>query len=321
MVLATLEALLVQDDGLYGVVVITVFESVYMLLFFLRFRAMWVITAFLNTFSVILSLEALVGEGLRRGIARDVIDLVFNLASLILLLTPQMRAYFFKRERAPKIPPRPDIEVHAKKGWRQRLGTIPTPWSWQRNWPQTGRLNLIKIEGTRTAIYPAPEAKERSWFAVAGLALVFGGQVILAQGPFLRIFGALGLMLVPFVALRLSRAWKGPALLLDDVGLKNLFIKKDDYIVLWGEVTGLRIKKFGGTRFLLIDVLDRGKVLRRQSSKLVRWSLRLNAALGFSVVSLPALHLPIKLERLAWMIFERIDASRASFLVHQQHTD
>jgi hypothetical protein len=308
-----IEALAVQDDGVYGALVIILFLSTYMLLFFLRFRVVWVITAVLNTINIIFIAEALVGGGSSRGVAWDINDFVLDLASLILLLTPSMRAYFFKRERAPKVPPRPDIEAHERRpGWRERLRSVPTPWSWQRNWPQTERLDLIKIEGAKTVIYPSPEAKERSWAAIGGLVLILAAQVVLARELFPRIVGVLGLILAPLVFLRVRKRWEGPALVLDDVGLKDPFRKHEEHLVLWREIRGLRIKRFGGTRYLLIDVEDPGEVVRRQSSRLAWLSLRLNGALGFSVVTLAALRLPMRLERLAWMILERVDETRRS---------
>ena len=311
MAFETIEALVVQKDGPYGAVVIIVFQSAYMLLFFLRFRAVWIITAFVNTVSLILIVEGLFGGGSSRGPTKDINDLFIHLGSLVLLLTPAMRAYFFKRERAPRIPPRPDVQSPERRvGWRARLRSISTPSGWQRDWPRMERLDLVKIEGTNTVIFPSPEAKQRSWSAIAALAILFAAQVVLGREVFPRIFGILGLILVPLVALRVSRAWKGPALLLDDIGLKNLFRKNKDYVVLWREIRGLRIKRLAGTRYLLIDVADPAEVVRRQRSRLARCSLRLNAALGFSVVSLPALHLPITPERLAWMILERVDATR-----------
>ena len=238
MAFETIEALVVQKDGLYGAVVIIVFQSAYMLLFFLRFRAVWIITAFVNTVSLILIVEGLFGGGSSRGPTKDINDLFIHLGSLVLLLTPAMRAYFFKRERAPRIPPRPDVQSPERRaGWRARLRSISTPSGWQRDWPRMERLDLVKIEGTETVIYPSPEAKQRSWSAIAALALLFAAQFVLAREVFPRIFGILGLILVPLVALRVSRAWKGPALLLDDIGLKNLFRKSKDYVVLWREIS------------------------------------------------------------------------------------
>src|SRR5438093_13256713 len=75
--------------------------------------------------------------------------------------------------RAPRIPPRPDVQTPERRaGWRARLRSIPTPWGWQRDWPRMERLDLVKIEGTKTVIYPSPEAKQRSSSAIAALALL-----------------------------------------------------------------------------------------------------------------------------------------------------
>jgi PH (Pleckstrin Homology) domain-containing protein len=100
-------AMVLPEEGWSGAIIVIALGAFWTSLFFLRVRAIWWLTALVNAYSALFVFVSVTGPR-HESIRGNAFEFVFHVGSLAILLTPEVRRYFFWRERARAVPPRTD---------------------------------------------------------------------------------------------------------------------------------------------------------------------------------------------------------------------
>lgn len=138
------------------------------------------------------------------------------------------------------------------------------------------------------------------------VAFVAGGAFLIANGDI--IAGTLGvvffgLCLVGFVILEGRRMLGRPVLVIDDEGYLDRSSLVAPGRVAWSEVRRVRIESVTGQRFLAVEPADPEAIMTR-ATRMRRWLMRLNRGMGFEVLNIAEVMLPLSLETLVEVIRE-----------------